>query len=168
METTVFLNGNPMHLVGEMPKVGDEAPYFVLVDKDLKDFNLHDFKGKRVVLNVFPSVDTPVCAASVRRFNQDVSKLDNTVVVCVSKDLPFADARFCAANNIENVYTGSAFRSDFGIAYGMELGDGPMRGLLARGVIVIDENGKVIGTSLCEQITTEPDYDFVAKTLEKK
>lgn len=167
METTVFLNGLPMHLYGELPKVGEEAPYFVLTDKDLKDFNLHDFKGKRVVLNVFPSVDTPVCAASVRRFNQDVSKLENTVVVCVSEDLPFALARFCAANDIENVYTGSAFRSDFGKTYGMELVDGPMRGLLARGVIIIDENGKVIGTSLCEQITEEPDYDFVEKTLKK-
>ena len=167
METTVFLNGNPMHLVGNLPKVGDDAPYFVLVDKDLKDFNLHDFKGKRVVLNIFPSVDTPVCAASVRRFNQDAAKLENTAVVCVSEDLPFAQARFCASNDIENVYTGSAFRSDFGTDYGIELADGPMRGLLARGVVVIDENGKVIGTSLCEQITTEPDYAFVENLLKK-
>lgn len=167
METTVFLNGNPMHLWGEMPKVGDEAPFFALTDKDLKDFNLHEFKGKRVVLNIFPSVDTPVCAASVRRFNQDASKLDNTVVVCVSKDLPFAQARFCAANDIENVYVGSAFRSDFGQTYGMEIVDGPMRALLGRGVIILDENGKVIGTSLCEQITNEPDYAFVENLLKK-
>ena len=167
METTVFLNGLPMHLVGNLPKVGDEAPYFVLTDKDLKDFNLHDFRGKRVVLNIFPSVDTPVCAASVRHFNKDVAGFENTVVICVSKDLPFAFANFCAANDIENVYTGSAFRSDFGETYGIELADGPMRGLLARGVIVIDENGKVIGTSLCEQITTEPDYEFVANLLKK-
>ena len=167
METTVFLNGNPMHLVGNLPKVGDEAPYFVLVDKDLKDFNLHDFRGKRVVLNIFPSVDTDVCAASVRRFNADVAKLDNTVVVCVSEDLPFALGRFCAANGIENVYTLSAFRSDFGKVYGVELVDGPLRGLLARSVVVIDENGKVIGTSLSEEITTEPDYKFVEGLLTK-
>lgn len=167
METTVFLNGLPMHLVGELPKVGDQAPYFVLVDKDLKDFNLEEYKGKRVVLNIFPSVDTPVCAASVRKFNQDVANLENTVVICVSKDLPFAFANFCAANNIENVVTGSAFRSDFGETYGIELADGPMRGLLARGVVVIDENGKVIGTSLCEQITEQPDYAFVENLLKK-
>lgn len=167
METTVFLNGLPMHLSGNLPEVGTEAPFFALTDKDLNDFDLHQFKGKRVVLNIFPSVDTPVCAASVRRFNQDVSKLDNTVVVCVSKDLPFAFANFCAANNIENVYTGSAFRSDFGKNYGIEIVDGPMRGLLARGVVVLDENGKVIGTNLCEQITTEPDYAFVENLLKK-
>lgn len=167
METTVFLNGLPMHLVGNLPAVGTEAPEFVLVDKDLKDFSLHDFRGKRVVLNIFPSLDTPVCAASVRRFNQDVSKLDNTAVICISEDLPFAMARFCAANNIENVYTGSAFRSDFGKTYGCEIVDGPMRGLLARCVVVIDENGKVIGTNLCEQITEEPDYNFVESLLKK-
>lgn len=156
-----------MHLWGELPKVGDDAPFFALTDKDLKDFNLHEFKGKRVVLNIFPSVDTPVCAASVRRFNQDASKLDNTVVICVSKDLPFAQARFCAANDIENVYTGSAFRSDFGQSYGIEIVDGPMRALLGRGVVVLDEDGKVLGTSLCEQITNEPDYEFVEKLLKK-
>lgn len=167
METTVYLNGNPMHLVGNLPKVGDEAPYFVLVDKDLKDFNLHEYRGKRVVLNIFPSIDTPVCAASVRRFNKDVAGLDNTAVICISEDLPFAAANFCATNDIENVRTGSAFRSDFGQNYGMEIADGPMRGLLARGVVVIDENGKVIGTNLCEQITTEPDYNFVEGLLKK-
>ena len=167
METTVFLNGTPMHLIGNLPEVGTEAPNFALVTKDLGEISLHDFKGKRVVLNIFPSLDTPVCAASIRRFNQDVSKLDNTAVICVSEDLPFAMARFCAANDIENVYTGSAFRSDFGKAYGVEIVDGPMRGLLARAVVVLDENGKVIGTNLCEQITTEPDYNFVENLLKK-
>ena len=167
METTVFLNGNPMHLYGNLPAVGTEAPDFVLVTKDLSEINLHQFRGKRVVLNIFPSVDTPVCATSVRRFNVDVSKMENTVVVCVSMDLPFALARFCAANDIENVYTGSAFRSDFGKAYGVEIVDGPMRGLLARAVVVIDENGKVIGTNLCEQISEEPDYAFVENLLKK-
>lgn len=167
METTVFLNGNPMHLIGNLPAVGSEAPAFSLTNKDLSQVSLHDFKGKRVVLNIFPSVDTDVCAASVRRFNADVAKLDNTVVVCVSEDLPFALSRFCAANGIENVYTLSAFRSDFGKVYGVELVDGPLRGLLARSVVVIDENGKVIGTSLSEEITTEPDYKFVEGLLTK-
>lgn len=167
METTVFLNGMAMHLIGNLPEVGSQAPDFVLVTKDLSEINLHQFKGKRVVLNIFPSLDTPVCAASVRRFNQDVAKLDNTVVICVSMDLPFAMERFCAANDITNVYTGSAFRSDFGKEYGVEIVDGPMRGLLARAVVVIDVDGKVIGTNLCEQITSEPDYEFVENLLKK-
>ena len=167
MLNSVLLNGQPMHIYGELPKAGEEAPNFALVAKDLSEICLHDYKGKRVVLNIFPSLDTDVCAASVRRFNQDAAKLDNTAVVCVSEDLPFALARFCAANDIENVYTGSAFRSDFGKTYGIEIADGPMRGLLARGVVVIDENGKVIGTNLCEQITTEPDYAFVENLLKK-
>ena len=167
METTVFLNGMPMHLIGNLPAVGTEAPNFVLAAQDLSDISLDQFRGKRVVLNIFPSVDTPVCAASVRRFNEDASKLDNTVVVCVSEDLPFALGRFCAANDIKNVYTGSAFRSDFGKAYGVEIVDGPMRGLLARSVVVLDENGKVLGTNLCEQITEEPDYAFVEGLLKK-
>ncbi len=164
---TVFLNGTPMHLIGELPKVGSDAPYFALVGKDLSELNLHDYKGKRVVLNIFPSIDTDVCAASVRRFNKEASELPNTVVLCVSEDLPFAAGRFCSANGIDNVYTASGFRSDFGKDYGIELVDGPLRGLYARGLVVIDENGKVMGTSLCEQITEEPDYEF-AKNLLKK
>lgn len=167
METTVFLQGNPMHIAGNLPEAGGEAPLFALTNKDLTDINLHDFKGKRVVLNIFPSVDTDVCAASVRRFNKEASSMDNTVVICVSKDLPFALGRFCAANDIENVYTVSGFRSDFGKEYGVELVDGPMRGLYARCLVVIDENGKVMGTSLCEQITNEPDYEFAKKLLAK-
>ncbi len=164
---TVFLNGTPMHLSGELPKVGSDAPYFALVAKDLSEINLHDYKGKRVVLNIFPSIDTDVCAASVRRFNKEASELPNTVVLCVSEDLPFAAGRFCSANGIDNVYTASGFRSDFGKDYGVELVDGPLRGLYARGLVVIDENGKVLGTSLCQEITEEPDYEF-AKNLLKK
>lgn len=167
MEKTVLFQGNPMHIAGNLPEVGTDAPLFALVGKDLSELNLHDFKGKRVVLNVFPSVDTDVCAASVRRFNKDVANFDNTVVLCVSMDLPFAAGRFCAANGIDNVLTASAFRSDFGQTYGFELVDGPLRGLFARGVVVIDENGKVIGTSLCEELTEEPDYEFVANLLKK-
>ncbi len=164
---TVFLQGSPMHTSGELPKVGTDAPYFALVGKDLSELNLHDFKGKRVVLNIFPSVDTDVCAASVRRFNKDAASLPNTVVLCVSEDLPFAGARFCAANDIENVFTASGFRSDFGKEYGVELVDGPLRGLYARALVVIDENGKVLGTSLCQEITEEPDYKFAEDLLKK-
>ena len=167
MEKTVKLQGNPVQIVGNLPQAGDVAPEFTVVGKDLSEIKLSDFKGKRVVLNVFPSVDTDVCAMSVRRFNKEAAGYDNTVVVCISKDLPFAMGRFCAANDIENVYVGSAFRSDFGKVYGFEMVDGPLRGLLARGIVVIDENGKVLGTSLCEEITEEPDYDFAKKLLEK-
>ncbi len=117
------------------------------------------------MLNIFPSLDTDVCAASVRRFNKDASEYPDTVVLCVSKDLPFAAARFCSVNGIDNVATASAFRSDFGKNYGVEFVDGPLRGLFARALVVIDKEGKVLGTSLCEQVTDEPDYDFVKKLL---
>lgn len=167
MEKTVKLKGNPIHIYGNLPEVGTEAPAFTVVGKDLSEISLSDFKGKRVVLNVFPSVDTDVCAMSVRRFNKEATGYDNTVVLCISKDLPFAMGRFCSANDIENVYVGSAFRSDFGKVYGFEMVDGPLRGLLARGLVIIDENGKVIGTSLCDEITEEPDYEFAKKLLEK-
>ncbi len=162
---TVFFNGAPMHICGELPKAGEAAPDFALVGRDLSDINLHDYRGKRVVLNIFPSLDTDVCAASVRRFNKDASEYPDTVVLCVSKDLPFAAARFCSVNGIDNVATASAFRSDFGKNYGVEFVDGPLRGLFARALVVIDKEGKVLGTSLCEQVTDEPDYDFVKKLL---
>ncbi|MDE6082996.1 MAG: thiol peroxidase [Muribaculaceae bacterium] len=167
MNNTIYLNGMPMHISDALPKPGAEAPNFALTARDLTDVALHDYKGRRIVLNVFPSIDTEVCATSVRKFNMEASKYDNTVVLCVSMDLPFAAARFCAANDIENVIAASAFRSDFGRNYGLEILDGPMRGLLARAVVVIDENGKIAGTSLCEQITEEPDYEFVHKLLKK-
>ena len=154
-----------MHICGELPKADEAAPDFALVGRDLSDINLHDYRGKRVVLNIFPSLDTDVCAASVRRFNKDASEYPDTVVLCVSKDLPFAAARFCSVNGIDNVATASAFRSDFGKNYGVEFVDGPLRGLFARALVVIDKEGKVLGTSLCEQVTEEPDYDFVKKLL---
>lgn len=162
---TVFFNGTPMHTSGEMPVVDSFAPGFVLVAKDLSEIKLNDYKGKRVILNIFPSLDTDVCAASVRRFNKDASELPNTVVLCVSKDLPFAAAKFCVVNGIDNVYTASGFRSDFGNEYGVEIIDGPLRGLYARALVVIDENGKVKGTSVCKEITEEPDYKFAESLL---
>ena len=162
---TVFFKGEPMHTCGELPVAGAEAPCFALVGQDLADITLHDLKGKRVVLNIFLSLDTDVCAASVRRFNKDAASFANTKVICVSEDLPFAASRFCVANGIENVVTGSGFRSDFGKNYGVTLDDGPLRGLYARALVVIDEDGKVMGTSLCREITDEPDYEFVKKLL---
>lgn len=167
MPQTVYLNGEPMHTIGDLPKVGTEAPAFSLVAKDLTMVTLHDYKGHRLVLNIFPSLDTDVCAASVRRFNKMAAELPNTSVLCVSKDLPFAAARFCVANGIENVTTASAFRSSFGKDYGVELVDGPLHGLLARALVLIDENGKVMATSLCQEITEEPDYDLVLRMLGK-
>ncbi len=164
---TVFLNGTPMHTEGELPVAGSVAPDFTLTARDLSDVSLNDFQGKRIVLNIFPSLDTDVCAASVRRFNQEIAGYPNTVVLCVSKDLPFAAARFCSVNGITNVETVSAYRSDFGKAYGVELVDGPLRGLFARAVVVIDKDGRVLGTSLCKETTEEPDYDFVKKILQE-
>lgn len=166
MDTTIYLNDLPMHISGKLPELDVKAPDFALVAKDLTEICLHDYEGKRLVLNIFPSLDTEVCAASVRRFNKEVSELKNTAVLCVSMDLPFAAARFCTVNGIDNVTTGSAFRSDFGKNYGVEILDGPMRGLYARALVVLNEQGVVIGRSLCNQIAEEPDYEFV-KTLLK-
>lgn len=162
---TVFLQKMPMQTVGELPVSGSMAPDFSLTAPDLSDVKLSDFAGKRLVLNIFPSLDTPVCAMSVRRFNEDASKYPDTVVLCISMDLPFADARFCSANNIEGVKVASAFRSDFGTEYGVLIADGPMKGLLARALVVIDKDGRVLDSSLNDEITEEPDYDFVKKIL---
>ncbi|MDE6206182.1 MAG: thiol peroxidase [Muribaculaceae bacterium] len=163
---TVYFKGTPCHTYGNIPAVGSDAPCFNLTGKDLNEVRCSDFEGKRVVLNVFPSLDTPVCAASVRRFNVEASKLDNTAVVCVSMDLPFAMSRFCTAEGIENVTVASAFRSPvFAEQYGLQLVDGPLAGLLARAVIVIDEKGKVIFSDIVEEITNEPDYEGAISVL---
>lgn len=163
---TVYFKGTPVHTYGEVPEVGSKAPDFTLVTKDLAEINLADFAGKRLVLNVFPSLDTPVCAASVRRFNKDAADIDNVAVVCVSMDLPFAMSRFCVAEGIENVVAASAFRSpEFAHNYGLQLTDGPLAGLLARCVLIIDENGKVIYRDLVDEITHEPDYEAAVKVL---
>lgn len=155
---TTFL-GNPVSLLGEMPAVGDLAPDFEMVKGDLSTARLTDFRGKRVVLNVFPSMDTDVCAASVRRFNKEAAALDNTVVLCISKDLPFAQARFCTANGIENVVPLSAFRcEEFDAMWGLRITSLPMDGLLARAVVIVDEEGVVRYTELVPEITQEPDY----------
>lgn len=161
----VYFGTNPVEVYGDLPQVGVDTPEFTLVKSDLSDMALSDFKGKRVVLNIFPSIDTDVCAKSVRRFNELVSSMENTIVLCISKDLPFASSRFCVANGIENVMTLSAFRSDFGEKFGVEITTGPLRGLLARSVIVIDVDGKVKMSMLCENQHQEPDYDGVLNNL---
>lgn len=163
--TTVTLQGNPIETVGELPAVGTKAPAFELVKTDLSSVSLSDFAGKKLVLNIFPSVDTGTCAASVRKFNEEATKLDNTAVLCVSADLPFALARFCGAEGIENVESGSAFRSTFGEDYGVTFKTGPLTGLLSRSVVVIDEQGEVVYTQQVAETADEPDYDAALAAL---
>ncbi|MDE5806915.1 MAG: thiol peroxidase [Muribaculaceae bacterium] len=161
----VSFNGMTFEVAGKLPEAGERAKDFTLVGQDLSEIKLEDFKGKRVVLNIFPSLDTDVCAASVRRFNAEVSELPNTVVLCISMDLPFAAARFCSVNGIKNVMTASGFRSDFGDEYGVRLKDGPLADLYARALVIVNEEGKVIGSQLVEEITNEPDYELAKKLL---
>jgi len=153
------LRGNPVQTVGELPGVGSPAPSFTVTGDNLAEVTPADFAGKNVVLNIFPSIDTPTCATSVRTFNQRAANLADTVVLCVSADLPFAQKRFCGAEGIENVKTGSTFRSDFGELFGVTLAEGPMAGLMARAVVVIDASGKVVHSQLVPEIAQEPDYD---------
>ncbi|MBR8706425.1 Thiol peroxidase [Bacteroides pyogenes] len=165
MATTNF-KGQPVKLIGEFIQVGKVAPNFELVKTDLSSFSLKELSGKNVVLNIFPSLDTGVCAASVRRFNKEAARLKDTVVLAISKDLPFAAARFCAAEGIENVVSLSDFRfSDFDESYGVRMADGPLAGLLARAVVVIGKDGKVAYTELVPEITQEPDYDKALAAL---
>ena len=164
MAQTSF-GGNPVNTNGDLPAPGKSLPSFSLTGGNLQDFGNADVAGKRVIFNIFPSVDTPVCATSVRKFNELASSLDNTVVVCVSADLPFAQGRFCGAEGIENVLTGSGFRSDFATAFGVEMTDGPLAGLMARAIVVLDENGQVLHTELVPEIAQEPDYDAALGAL---
>ncbi len=161
----VTLRGNPFSTSGELPAVGSSAPDFSLVGSDLSEIKAGSLSGKNVVLNIFPSIDTPTCATSVRTFNERAADRDDTVVLCVSEDLPFAARRFCGAEGIENVTTGSAFRSTFAADYGVRLEDGPLAGLTARSVVVLDAAGKVLHTQLVVEITDEPDYDAALAAL---
>ncbi len=160
---TTALGGNPVNTVGDLPAVGTAAPAFSLTGSDFSDVSLGS--GSRTVLNIFPSVDTGVCAASVKKFNELAAGLDNTVVVCVSNDLPFAQARFCGAEGIENVTAASGFKSSFGQDYGVALVDGKFEGLLARSVVIIDADGSVVHTELVPEIAQEPDYDAAVAAL---
>jgi hypothetical protein len=164
MATTHF-KGDPVTTVGNLPEVGQKVPDFELVGMELAELTNKDLQGKRVVFNIFPSIDTGVCATSVRRFNEQAADLSNTTVVCVSADLPFALARFCGAEGIKNVVTTSSFRSSFGEDFGVTLLDSPLQGLLARAVIVTDENGVVIYKELVDEIGQEPDYEQAIAAL---
>jgi thioredoxin-dependent peroxiredoxin len=156
----ITFKGNPLRIAGSLPGVGSIAPDFTVVKDDLSPASLAQFRGKKVALNIFPSIDTSVCASSVRRFNVEAAKLNNTVVLCISRDLPFAQKRFCAAEGINNVITGSEYRdSSFSDAYGVRIMDGPLAGLLSRAIVVIDEQGKVRYTEQVPEIAQEPDYD---------
>ena len=161
----ITFRGTPANTVGNLPAVGAAAPAFTLTAADLSDKTLDDFAGKRKVLNIFPSIDTGVCATSVRQFNQRAAALDNAVVLCIAVDLPFAMARFCGAEGIDNVVTLSSFRSSFAQDYGVAIADSPLRGLTARSVLVLDENNRVIYAQLVPEIKNEPDYDAALAAL---
>lgn len=160
---------HPATPTAQCPAWERKPPCFNFVTPDLKEIQCADLKGRRVVLNIFPSLDTDVCAASVRRFNQEAANLDNTTVLCVSMDLPFAAARFCTINGIKDVTPASAFRSPmFAEKYGLEIVDGPLAGLLARAVIVLDEDRNIIYSDLVEEITNEPNYEEAIAVLSRK
>lgn len=162
----ITLKGSTINTFGNLPAVGSKAPDFLLVGTNLADIKNADFEGKRLILNIFPSLDTATCAASVRRFNVEAAKLDNAVVICISKDLPFAHGRFCASEGITNVVTASEFRDNvFGKSYGVMITDGPMQGLLSRAVVVIDKDGTVLHSQQVPEITVEPDYQSALDSL---
>lgn len=164
--STVTLKGNPVEVGGNLPQKGQSAPDFKLADKGRNMLSLADFSGKRKVLNIFPSIDTPTCATSVRTFNQKAGGLSNTVVLCISADLPFAQSRFCGAEGVENVTNLSTFRSpDFAEKYGVAIKDSSLAGLTARAVVVLDENNKVLHSELVSEIANEPNYDAALNAL---
>ena len=163
--TSVTFHGSPAHTIGELPAVGSKAPAFELVGADLGSLTSASLAGRRVVLNIFPSVDTGVCATSVREFNKRASGLTNTTVVCVSKDLPFAQARYCGAEGLDDVVTASAFRSTFGEDYGVTLTDSPLAGLLSRAVVVLDGDATVLYTQQVPEVGEEPDYEAAVAAL---
>lgn len=163
---TIYFKGKPCHTYGKVPAVGEEAPCYHLTGLELNDVQCTNYKGCRVVLNIFPSLDTDVCARSVRRFNEEAAKFTDTTVICVSMDLPFAMSRFCTIEGIKNVTFASAFRSPlFGRNFGVQLCDGPLAGLLARAVMILDKDRKVEYCRLVNEITEEPDYDAVLRVL---
>ncbi|NER13948.1 thiol peroxidase [Leptobacterium flavescens] len=164
---TVTLKGDPINTIGNLPQTGNKAPDFQLVKNDLTHATLKDFEGSKVVLNIFPSIDTSTCATSVRTFNREASELENTRVLCISRDLPFAQSRFCGAEGLENVINLSDFKNGaFGKDYGLEFTDGPLDGLHSRAVIVLDENGIVKYTEQVNEIVDEPNYKAALEALQ--
>lgn len=166
--TRITLQGDQIETIGQLPAINSQAPEFTLTRQDLSDSSLSDFSGQTVVLNIFVSLDTSICAASVRRFNAEASDLDNTVVLCISADLPFAHQRFCEAEGLERVIPLSVFRSpDFGKNYGVTITTGPLAGLLSRSIIIIDEDGKIIYTEQVPEIAQDPDFDTALQVIGK-
>lgn len=162
----ITLKGQLINTVGNLPKIDSNAPDFLLTKTDLTDVSLKDFKGKKLILNIFPSLDTDVCATSVRRFNSYTASLNNTLVLCISMDLPFAHKRFCTAEGINNVISLSELRArSFGEKYGVRIIDGPLAGLFSRAIVIIDEKGKIIYTQQVTEIAKEPDYDAALNAL---
>lgn len=162
----ITLKGNPVHTYGDLPMIGSHAPDFVLTRTDLADVSLKDFAGQRVVLNILVSIETSVCATSVRKFNTAIDKLGNSVVLCASLDVPFAHERFCSTEGLERVVPVTELRKrGFGEDYGVRMVDGPLAGLFSRAVVIIDENGKVVYTEQVPEISQEPDYDAALKAL---
>lgn len=162
----VTFKGNPVNTQGNLPSSGERAPDFSLTAGDLSQKSLSDFKGKKIILNIFPSIDTGTCAASVRKFNEKAAGLDNTVVLCISRDLPFAQARFCAAEGIENVQSLSEYKdASFSEAYGLKFSEGPLEGLLSRAVVVIGEDGAIKYTEQVAEVSEEPDYEKALDAL---
>ncbi|EAR00245.1 thiol peroxidase [Maribacter sp. HTCC2170] len=163
---TVTLKGNEIHTIGNLPSVGSSAPAFDLTMTDLSSRSLSDYEGRKLVLNIFPSIDTGTCAASVRQFNEEAAELENTIVLCISKDLPFAQTRFCGAEGIENVVMLSDYKDgNFGKSYQVELTDGPLQGLLSRSVVVVNENGNVVYTEQVTETVEEPNYKAALEAL---
>jgi thiol peroxidase len=163
---TIALQGNPIHTIGLLPELGKKSPDFLLTKTDLSDISLSGFTGKKIVFNIFPSLDTSVCATSVRKFNAEAEKYPGTVVLCVSKDLPFAHGRFCAAEGLTNVISASALRNDnFGNHFGVTIIDGPLAGLFSRAVVIVDENGIVLYSEQVPDIVQEPNYEAALASL---
>ena len=164
---TITFKGDKLQTFGELPSTGTEAPDFTLTGTDLSDVKLSDYKGKKVILNIFPSLDTSVCATSVRKFNEKATKLDDTVVICISKDLPFAHSRFCSTEGIKNVINASQYKDEkFGNTYGVTMNTGPLAGLFSRAIVTVDKNGKVVYTEQVPEIGQEPDYDKAIESVE--
>ncbi|WP_457618130.1 thiol peroxidase [Lutibacter sp.] len=164
--TKITLKGNPINTVGKLPKIGKKAPKFNLIKSDLSKAKLKDFRGSKLILNIFPSLDTGTCAASVRRFNKEAGNLENTKVLCISRDLPFAQARFCGAEGLDNVITLSDFaKGKFGKTYGVTIKDGPLANLHSRAIVIINEEGEVTYTQQVPEIVDEPNYEDVLKAL---
>ncbi len=163
---TITLQGNEIHTNGELPAVGSDAPDFHLVDAELNDKHLSDYAGKKILMNIVPSLDTPVCATSTKKFNEAAAGKDNVVMLVIAADLPFAMSRFCGAENVDNVIPLSMMRSrNFAKDYGVLIEDGPLAGITARAIVVIDENGKVVYTEMVPEIAQEPDYDKALAAL---